>query len=128
VHQSLYRKLSRFVTVGLANALIYALATSLYAALFAISAPIASGLGYATAVPMSFFGHRHHTFKSQSALPPQFFRFISSQLFGGVLAVFITWLITDLLGQSILLGVAATILVVAIVSYLVMDNWVFARP
>ncbi|WP_342131816.1 GtrA family protein [Hydrogenophaga sp. OTU3427] len=128
MNQPLLRKLSRFATVGVANALVYAVATRLYADVFAVSAAVASGLGYATAVPLAFFGHRHLTFEVKGALSPQFVRFISTQLLGFFLAVVIAWLITDLMGQPIWLGVGATILAVPAVSYLVMDKWVFARP
>lgn len=128
MHQPLLRKLSRFATVGVANTLVYVLATHLYADVFAVSAAVASALGYATAVPMAFFGHRHLTFKAKGALSQQFVRFLGNQLFGFVLAVVIPWLMTDLLAWPISLGMGATILAVPVVSYLVMDKWVFTRP
>lgn len=121
-------KLLRFASVGVANAMAYALATRLYADVFAVSAAVASGLGYATAVPMAFFGHRNLTFEAKGALSPQLVRFLGNHLFGFVLAVAIPWLTTDLLAWPIWLGMGATILAVPVVSYLVMDKWVFTRP
>lgn len=128
MHQPLLRKLSRFAAVGVANALVYAVATRLYADAFAVSAAVASGLGYATAVPLAFFGHRRLTFEAKGALSPQFVRFLGNHLLGFALAVVIAWLVTDLLGWPIWMGMGATILAVPVMSYMVMDKWVFARP
>ncbi|MCE1191509.1 MAG: GtrA family protein [Acidovorax sp.] len=128
MNHPLLRKLSRFAMVGVANALVYALATRLYADVLAVSAAVASGLGYATAVPLAFFGHRHLTFEARGALTPQFARFLGNHLLGFALAVVIAWLMTDLLGWPIWMGMGTTILAVPVVSYLVMDKWVFARP
>ena len=125
---TLLRKLSRFATVGAANALVYAVATRLYAEVLPVGAAVASGLGYATAVPLAFFGHRRLTFEASGALSPQMLRFVTTQLLGFGLAVVVAWVTTDLLGWPIWTGVGATILAVPVLSYLVMDKWVFARP
>lgn len=122
------RKFSCFVMVGVANTLVYAVATRLYADLFAVSAAVASGLGYATAVPMAFFGHRNLTYEATGEISSQFVRFLGNHLLGFVLAVVIPWVMTDLLAWPIWMGMAATILAVPVVSYLAMDKWVFARP
>lgn len=119
------RKFSRFVMVGVANTLVYAVATRLYADFFAVSAAVASGLGYATAVPMAFFGHRNLTFEAKGALSPQLVRFLGNHLFGFVLAVVIPWLMSDLLAWPAWMGMSATILAIPVVSYLVMNKWVF---
>lgn len=121
-------RFSRFVMVGIVNTLAYALATRLYADLFAVGAAVASALGYVTAMPMAFFGHRILTFEAKGALAPQLVRFLGNHLFGFVLAVVIPWLMTDLLAWPIWMGIGVTIVAVPVVSYLVMDKWVFARP
>jgi putative flippase GtrA len=121
------RKFSRFAVVGAANTLIYVLAMRLYADLFTVSAAVASALGYATALPIAFLGHRTLTFEAKGALSPQLARFLGNHVFGLVLAVVIPWLITDWLALPIWMGMGATILVGPVVSYLVMDKWVFAR-
>ena len=128
MNRSLMGKLLRFAFVGAANAMVYAVATRLYAEVFAISVAAASGLGYATAIPMAFFGHRNLTFEAKGALSPQLVRFLCNHLFGFSLAMVIPWLVTDLLAWPIWLGIGVTILAVPIVSYLVMDKWVFTRP
>ena len=125
--QPLIGRLLRFVSVGLANTIVYAVATHLYADVLEVSAAIASGMGYATSVPMAFFGHRNLTFEAKGALSPQLVRFLGNHLFGVVLAVVIPWLMTDLLAWPIWLGTGATILAVPVVSYLIMDKWVFVR-
>lgn len=127
MNQPLIGKLLRFASVGIANTIVYALATRLYAEFLVVSAAIASGMGYATSVPMAFFGHRNLTFEAKGALSPQLVRFIGNHLLGIVLAVVIPWLMTDLLAWPIWLGMGATILAVPVVSYLMMDKWVFAR-
>lgn len=127
MNRALIGKLLRFASVGIANAMVYAVATRLYAELFAVSAAAASGLGYATAMPMAFFGHRNLTFEAKGALSPQLARFLCNHLFGFVLAMTIPWLMTDLLAWPIWIGIGVTILAVPIVSYLLMDKWVFTR-
>lgn len=119
-------KVSRFTLVGAANALIYAAATQLYADIWNTDAAVAAGLGYATAVPVAFLGHRQLTFKAHGALSPQFVRFVASHFVGFWLAVTITWLASDLMKWPVWVGVVATIFSVSIINYLIMDKWVFA--
>lgn len=121
-------KCLRFVSVGIANALVYALSTGVYAHIFAFSATLASGLGYATALPLAFIAHRKFTFKADGSITPQLARFLGNHFLGFSLALIIPWLITDLLNWPIWMGMGATVLLVPVISYLLMDNWVFARP
>ena len=75
---ALLHRFSRFTLVGVANALVYAAATRLYVDVWGVNAAVAGGLGYATAVPIAFLGHRGLTFQAQGALWPQFVRFVAT--------------------------------------------------
>lgn len=126
MNSMLIRKFLRFTIVGATNALVYAVATRLYAHVWSLDVSIASGLGYATAVPMAFLGHRNLTFEAGGALSPQFVRFVVSHLFGLMLSVAIAWVTSDLLGWHIWIGIGVTTLTISIMSYVIMNRWVFA--
>lgn len=113
--------------VGAANSLIYALATVVYTECVGIGATIASGLGYATAVPLAYLGHRRLTFNARGEAGRQFVRFIVTHGVGFLLAIGVVWILTDVFEYPIWMGVSGAILAVPSVSYLVMDRWVFAR-
>ena len=125
VSAAFLHRFSRFTLVGVANTLVYAAATRLYVDVWGMTAAVAGGLGYATAVPMAFLGHRGLTFRAQGALWPQFGRFIATHLLGFMLAAAIPWLMCDLLGWPLWIGIGSTILMVPVASYVVMDRWVF---
>lgn len=118
-------RFSRFTLVGLANTLAYAAATWVYVDVWGLSATVGGSLGYATAVPIAFWGHRELTFQVQGAARPQFVRFISTHALGLLLATAITWLVVDLWGGPLWVGIVATIFTVPVATYIVMDRWVF---
>lgn len=111
--------------MGAANALVYAIATRLYTDILPINAAIASGMGYATSIPMAFFGHRNLTFGAKGPMPQEFARFVGSQLFGFFISMCIAWIITDQMGYPIWLAVAVTVIAAPILSYFAMTKWVF---
>lgn len=127
VSPALLHRFSRFTLVGIANALVYAAATRLYVDVWGVNAAVAGGLGYATAVPIAFLGHRGLTFQAQGALWPQFVRFVATHFLGFVLAAAIPWLVCDLLGWPLWVGIGITILMVPVATYVVMDRWVFTK-
>ena len=120
-------KLIRFALTGAVSALIYSLSTHFYSQAFAVSAAFTSGMGYATAIPCSFLAHRHLTFEAKGKLSPQFVRFCATHLLGFLLSIAIVWLITDLWGWNIWIGMIITIILIPIISYLLMDKWVFGK-
>lgn len=113
------------MSVGIVNVLIYAGATWVSFHVLAVSAATASAFGYAVAVPVAFIGHRRVTFDVDGKVTPQFARFIITQLIGFSVAVLVSWLVCDWGGLQIAYGVVSAAVIVPLISYLMMDRWVF---
>lgn len=111
--------------MGGANAVIYTVATWAYVAHLGMGEKTASMLGFCTAVPFAFLGHRAITFSSRGFIGTEWIRFVATQLASMATSVAAMWLAVDLLGQHFAYGVFAGIVLVPIFTYLVLNRWVF---
>lgn len=92
----------RFAVVGLGSTLLHVL---VYAGLieYLAAAPLlANTVGFAVAVNLSFVGHRHWTFRSESPLDAKrsLIRFWLVALIGFLLNTLFVWLVTGVLGLA----------------------------
>ena len=115
----------RFGLVGVIASGIYAVAGLVLIDGLGIASPIASGLAYVIAIPVSFLGQRHFTFGSRGAVRHELPRFVFVQIFNIALAIGIMALVTDVLGQSHQLGIIAVILCIPAVTFLLLATTVF---
>jgi putative flippase GtrA len=119
-----YAKIFRFCLVGAANAVIYALSTSIYIAQFGIGDKTASVLGFCTAVPFAFLAHRSFTFSSRGLARDELPRFIVTQLTSLLTSVFAMGAAVDLLGLHYSAGILGS-RAGPRRDFLVLNKWVF---
>lgn len=122
-----YAKILRFCLVGAANAVIYALSTSIYIVQVGIGDKTASVLGFCTAVPFAFLAHRSFTFSSRGLARDELPRFVVTQLASLLTSVFAMGAAVDLLGFHYSVGIFGGIVLVPIVTFLVLNKWVFQQ-
>ena len=120
-----YTKFIRFCLVGGANAIVYAAATFTYIAHFGFGENLASLLGFLTAVPFAFIAHRFFTFASRGLAGVELLRFVATQIASLLTSVLAMTVVVDLLGLHYGFGVLAGILVVPIITFFVLNKWVF---
>lgn len=119
-------KFVRFATVGVSNGLIYGAATAFYVSSLGIEYKVASALGYLTALPYAFFAHRAYTFSSRGLLHQEMLRFFVTHATSLTVSVVAMGVAVDQLGMHHAIGILGAIVLVPIVTFIVLDNWVFA--
>ena len=124
---SLPKRLLRFAGVGAFSSLAYVLAVALYVEVLALNPTWSSALGYATIIPLNFFGHRKVTFHSNGHPARQFFRFIVMHGVNLLVCVGGMYWVVDLSGYSFWFGSLLAVVLVPLSTYVVMDLWVFSK-
>jgi putative flippase GtrA len=123
-----FAKVLRFSTVGLANALIYALVTAASIHFMSIPARTAALVGYIATLPFAFFAHKHFTFRKNGDAASQALRFLITYCCGLFVSVLAMDISVDRFGLHYMVGVAVAIILVPIVTLVVLDHWVFRGP
>ena len=127
--ESTFARFVRFGFVGVANAVVFAAATSLYVSGFGLGSKAASFLGYCTTVPFAFLAQRSFAFRARGVPTIQFVRFGITHVLGMLVSVLAMGVAVDRLGLHFSVGIAVAIIVVPIATFITLDNWVFAaRP
>jgi putative flippase GtrA len=119
------RKVSLFAVVGALSGLIYLAGLLLATRLLAIRPEVASLLAYAIALPFNFLGHRHLAFASRNHWRGDAARYLASILLSLAASYGIVWLVSSHLGFPPVMGGIASILCIPIISYILMNNFVF---
>lgn len=119
------RKLFRFGTVGVLSAGLYFAAVALFIEAGGVEPRFASILGYLVAVPLSFYGHRLHTFRSNGRLSAEGVRFVLTHLIGMGVMFGTMHLAVGVLSAPFWVGSALGTMIVPAVSFVVMNLWVF---
>lgn len=123
----LVQKTIRFGFVGITSSGIYVVFTALLVKYLPIDPKIASALGYFAALPFNFIAHRQYTFVANGIVGREIVRFIivhATNIAVSVAAVAIT---VDGLGLSYAFGMAATVFLTWIVTFLLLNVWVFKQ-
>jgi putative flippase GtrA len=118
-------KLLRFAVTGSISGLGFAVVTLGLLHGFGLSPSVATVVGYLAVLPLSFLGHRRLTFRSAGRLTPEFRRFCLSFATGLLTSVMAMHVATDWLGLAPVFGVGLAVLLVPIITFLIMNNWVF---
>jgi putative flippase GtrA len=124
-HHPLTAKLLRFAVTGAASGLAFGAVTLLALKLFTITETVAVMIGYLAVLPLSFVGHRRLTFRSGGHISPEFLRFCLSFVLGLLASVLAMHVATRWLMLQPLYGIAGAILVVPVITFIVMNLWVF---
>ncbi|MEP7097223.1 MAG: GtrA family protein [Dokdonella sp.] len=128
--RSLTSKLVRFPIVGALSSAVYAASTWFYIARLGLGSSAATFAGYATAIPFSFFAHRSFTFGSRGAVGVEIKRFALVHA-AGMLVAWLSMRASQVLGLHYAVGIVTAVLLVPLVSFVVLNRWVFrtnARP
>lgn len=121
------RQYGRFVMVGLGATLVH---VAVYAGTIELSgaAPLlANALGFATAVTLSFLGHRNWTFRSAPGESGRdaLMRFWGVALLGFLLNTFFVQLVTGTLRWSYDWAIPPMVAITPFVTFLLSKFWVF---
>jgi putative flippase GtrA len=120
---------ARFVVVGLAATLLYAVcAATLSAGETAPMRPAAASvLAYVFAAIFSYLGHKFFTFMSGGAHRFEVPRFIALTALGLAVSYVLPVVMSESLGLPVQVPVLLTCVLIPVVNYLVLRHWVFAR-
>jgi len=118
-------RLAKFSIVGVIASLTYFIASYALVILFNVNGPIASVSGYLVGMIISFFGQGHVTFNSNHLSSGQFLRFCLLSAFGLLFSFVSVFVVVDLLQWRLIWALLATVIVVPLVNFLVMQVWVF---
>lgn len=116
----------RYALVGLGNGVVFSGTTAFAVSFLRMSPVLASALGYLCSVPLSFFGHRSFTFRSQNAWQGEAGRFVLVHSCCLAASVLIMGVITGM-GLPYYLGLAGAVMLIPIMNFLVSNFWVFAK-
>ena len=119
-------KVSRFASVGALSGAVYALVTAGAISLADIAHSRASVLGYLAALPLNFFMQRSFTFNSQGHVAADLAKYTVTQVVNMALCWAAMAIAVDAFAFHYVFGILASIIVVPLMTYFVMDNWVFA--
>jgi putative flippase GtrA len=119
-------RLARFGCVGLAAGSVYASVTALGVARLGRAPAAAAMLGYLVSAPVSFAGHRGFSFRSLGRWSDEARRFAVGQALNIAVTLAAMRATTAGLGLSYLWGIAATLVLVPLANFALMNFWVFA--
>ena len=121
----LLAKMARFGAVGAAATVVYALAVVVFVSGLGVDPNAAAVLGYLTALPVSFIGHRRFTFRSKATMTPELMRFTVMHFVNMMVSLGgMAWAV-DLLGLDYWVGILVAVVIVPLASYITADLWVF---
>jgi putative flippase GtrA len=115
----------RYSLIGLGTGAVFSSITVIAVSFLGMPPIFASALGYLCSVPLSFFGHRGFTFRSQNTWRSDVSRFFlvhSCSLMASVL------IMTATTGMQLpyYLGLLGAVFLIPFVNFLVSNFWVFA--
>jgi putative flippase GtrA len=123
--RQLLAKLLRFAVTGAVNGLTSGAVILTLILGYGLSAIVATVIGYLAAVPLSFIGHRHLTFRSTGRWTPEFRRFCLTFATGLLASVLIMQASTVWAGFPPVYGVALCIVIVPLITFVILNVWVF---
>ena len=120
-----FAKLSRFGTIGALNTATYAILSSGLIGLLGVEATLSSAIAFAGCLPLAFWSHKLITFRSDKRGRDEFLRFTLVQVLSFAVATLTMFVCVHLLGLHHLVPILVTILIVPLISFIVMERWVF---
>jgi putative flippase GtrA len=119
------RRISRFVLIGIASTVLYAVLAFAFARMEGLGATGASVLAFTLAAVFSYAGHKYVTFVSDGAHRLELPRFLVLSASGLAVAIALPGLLTEMLGMPAAIPILLTCLIVPVVNYVVLGRWVF---
>ena len=118
-------RLARFGLTGIVATLTYGGVSSAFVET-GLTRPVAAAvIGYLASVMVSYFGHLHFSFRVKPDHQTFFWRFSVAAAISFPLTVLITYVVTDILGESYRLSIAAVMVMIPTINYFCNRFWVF---
>lgn len=117
--------LARFASVGAACSVLYAAIVAGAVSVVHLRPNLSAGIAYAAVIPFNFLMHRHFTFRSKGTVRHDVVRYVAAQSASMAFSIGVMALSVDVLGLPYAVGILGAIVLVPILSYLVLDRWVF---
>jgi putative flippase GtrA len=117
--------LVRFALVGAASSVAYAVIMMVATSSFGLTPWISSVVAYLSAMIINFPLQRSFTFMSKGDVRREGPRYIVVHLINLLVSVSVVHLIVDVLQGSVLVSVAAVIVVIPLLQFLALETWVF---
>ena len=121
------RKLVGFGAFGALAGGVYALVLVLLAERAHLALFLASGLAYAAAIPVSYFGNRKVTYQSRNRLSGEAVRFLAAQLVNLVVTSAVVHLATQYFSLSDREGIVTAFVAAPLVSLIMFELWVYRQ-
>ena len=118
-------RIGRFGLVGIAASAAYAVFALLLIEGAGLRSWAASALAYVLAIPVSFFGQKHFTFRSRGPIASEIPAFLLLQAANVGLAAGVMALVADVAALPHALGVLAVLVVIPTVTYFALARGVF---
>jgi putative flippase GtrA len=119
------RRLARFGTVGIVSLVVYTSLYTLLAEATRLSAVPTSIVAYATAMVVSFVGHKYFTFATMGNIKAQIVKFVAMHFICLLITVIITDLVVDRLGWPYAVGILLVDIAIPLLSFLALKLVVF---
>jgi putative flippase GtrA len=117
----------RFLGVGVISTLTYLGVSLGLVALLRIDLRLANVISYLAGMAVSFFGHRHVTFRSRGRMASEGWRFIVTHGVNFTASTLLLMLMVDRWGINRVAAVIVTTVFIMAVSFAILQAWVF-RP
>ena len=121
----LSKKLFRFIFIGGLSTVSYIILVSVFVSLAKIQPSIASILAYCFSLPLSFVGHRFHTFNSNGIIWEEILKFIIIHVISLGIVFFTMHIFFTLLSYSYWVGSVSGAVLVPLFNFLFFNCWVF---
>lgn len=119
----------RFLIVGGANTLLYAVLSLLFMWALPFTKQVSSTIAYFLGIPVAFIGYKTLVFRAGTGFShSEILRFLVTHAINLVLSYVIVAVLCGGLGLSREVGVLASCAAFAIVGYILMKIWVFRSP
>ena len=118
-------RLSRFVLIGIASTVLYAVLAFVFAGMEGLGATGASVLAFALAAVFSYAGHKYVTFVSDGAHRLELPRFLVLSAIGLAVVSLLPAILSGLFGLPAAIPILLACIVIPAVNYVVLGKWVF---
>lgn len=119
--------LTRFAGVGGLSSVLYAIVVAIAVSRFRVHHDLATLVAFAVVTPLNFMMHRGFTFHSLGVVHQDLRRYLLLQVTSFLVSLSIMSLCVDVLRLPYVAGIIGAVVLVPLVSFFVMDRWVFAR-
>ena len=124
---ALTARLARFGVVGVMSGLVFLVCTVFLAGFLSLEPKIASAVGYIVSMLPNFLGNRQFSFKSKGRLLDELPRYLVLHGCNFLFTIGLMGAAVDILRLHFGFGAVAATILVPLVNFVAMNQWVFRR-